>query len=126
MTNYTVEITTITDADVKTFDAIKARATSFDAECDNVSFTVADNDGQYINDLLDSSPCVIKYTSEEVMKYKVTDREDADRENPVIDKFDSLDKAKAFAEEWSKDNGYCTVEDENGATVLSVGATDVF
>lgn len=43
--------------------------------------------------------------------YIVTDREDKDREDPVIDFFETCADAEAFAAEWRRDFGDCQIEE---------------
>ena len=47
------------------------------------------------------------------MKFYVTDRNDADRTDPIIDQFDTREEAEVFAAQWSadNDNSSCAVEE---------------
>ena len=47
------------------------------------------------------------------MKFFVTDRNDADRTDPIIDQFDTRAEAEKFASQWSADNDgtSCAVEE---------------
>lgn len=44
------------------------------------------------------------------MKYIVTDRNDKDRENPIVDSFDTREEAESYAKEMSASMGSLAVE----------------
>lgn len=52
-------------------------------------------------------------------KYTVQDLNDKDRVSPVIDSFDTLEEAEAFAREWSADYGSCTIH-KDGCEVMHI------
>ena len=54
------------------------------------------------------------------MTYKVMDLEDKDRQDALIDEFETLEEAEAYAREWSTDYGHCTIHDETGSTIKTV------
>lgn len=46
--------------------------------------------------------------------YLVTDRNDKDREDPMIDFFETREAAEQFAAEWSAAYGECQIEEWTG------------
>jgi hypothetical protein len=47
----------------------------------------------------------------------VTDRNDADRKDPIIDQFPTREAAEAFAAQWSADNDGATCAVEEWASI---------